>query len=342
MHDDLSHLDSASIDSLPFGYIALSPDGTVRKYNRYEADLARKDPKDVLGRNFFREVAPCTQVQEFEGRFREFAGGTGHSTLSFDFEFTFRHGTQRVRIGFVRSPLEREVIVTVNRLHDVELPVTPTLEHQAVEGRWQDQTGAAVVPVGVDFWRALDHLYAGHAESERSRILHQLGKSWGSAYIERVEAFVQDQHGRTLREVELQMALETLSGAVGLLGLGRFDVALGYRDRGLLVVSHRASPLAEVPTQHEGRRCHLLAGLHAGFLSHLAGRDLVGHEVHCARRPGSACIFVIGTEERLGRLLAAEPGTRDADLLAGIVPSEAAETRAAEAAEMSATEVADG
>ena len=63
MKDDLSRLSPSEIDALPFGYIALAPDGTIRKYNRYEADLARRDPQDVLGRNFFTEVAPCTQVR---------------------------------------------------------------------------------------------------------------------------------------------------------------------------------------------------------------------------------------------------------------------------------------
>ena len=117
LRDDLSALSAAEIDALPFGYIGVSPDGTIRKYNRYEADLARKDPQQVLGRNFFREVAPCTQVREFEGRFRELVDGAAAGpTLTFDFEFRFRHGTQKVRIGFVRSPLQSEVIVTVNRL----------------------------------------------------------------------------------------------------------------------------------------------------------------------------------------------------------------------------------
>src|SRR5688500_6737309 len=100
MRDDLSALTAAEIDSLSFGYIGRAPDGTVRKYIRFEADLARKDPREVLGRNFFRDVAPCTQVQEFEGRFRDFAAADSTATsLTFDFEFGFRHGTQMVRIG---------------------------------------------------------------------------------------------------------------------------------------------------------------------------------------------------------------------------------------------------
>lgn len=126
MSDDLSNLSAAEIDSLPFGYIALAPDGTVRKYNHYEAELARKNPQDALGKNFFREVAPCTQVREFEGRFQDFVNGRSpEPTLSFDFEFAFRHGSQKVRIGFVRSSLIKEVIVTVNRVELRELPSEP-------------------------------------------------------------------------------------------------------------------------------------------------------------------------------------------------------------------------
>lgn len=318
--DDLSHMTASAIDSLPFGYIALSPDGTVRKYNRYEADLARKDPKDVLGKNFFREVAPCTQVQEFEGRFRQFVSGENGSTqLAFEFNFAFRHGHQRVRIGFVRSPVEREVIVTVNRVRQLDLPVQPRMAYQAVEGNWLDDAGRRVVTVGEDFWLSLDKLYVGHPESERRRILHQLGKAWGISLVERVESYIQEAHGETLREAELQVALQCLSGAVGLAGLGRFEVLLGYRERGLMVIRHLGSPFAGVDFDHDHERCHVLAGLHAGLLSHLSGRDLMGREVGCSPKVASPCVFVVGTEERLDRLFDAEPGSADADLRASLL-----------------------
>lgn len=318
--DDLSHLSASAIDSLPFGYIALTPDGIVRKYNRYEADLARKDPKDVLGKNFFRDVAPCTQVKEFEGRFRDFVtADAGSAQMAFEFTFAFRHGHQRVRIGFVRSPLEREVIVTVNRIRDLELPLQPRLTFQPMEGNWLDDSRRPVVTVGEDFWLALDRLYAGHPESERRRIQHQLGKAWGSSLVERVEAYVQKAHDETLREVELQVALQCLSGAIGLAGLGRFEVHLAYRSRGLIMIRHLGSPLASAAADHDHERCHLLAGLHAGLLTYLSGRDLVGREVACSPQPASPCLFLVGTAERLDRFFDAEPGTSDTDLRASLL-----------------------
>lgn len=112
----LCDLSDEQIDALPFGYVALDSAGTILRYNRWEADLARLDASSQIGRNFFREVAPCTQVREFEGVFRDFATTEINlPPLSFDFEFKFRHGIQQVRIGLIRSPMTKAVIVTINR-----------------------------------------------------------------------------------------------------------------------------------------------------------------------------------------------------------------------------------
>jgi photoactive yellow protein len=79
---------SRDLDRLPFGVIQLAPDGTVLEYNRYEEDLARRRASEVIGRNFFTEVAPCTDVRAFAGRFRE-GVAAGRLHVSFDFIFAF-------------------------------------------------------------------------------------------------------------------------------------------------------------------------------------------------------------------------------------------------------------
>lgn len=312
--DDLSHLSAAEIDSLPFGYIALAPDGTVRKYNRYEADLARKDPQEVLDRNFFREVAPCTQVQEFEGRFREFLDSDRMAT-SFDFEFKFRHGAQRVRIGFVRSPLGKEVIVTVNRLADLELPDSSEVQVKAGRGVIEDASGTPVVVTGADFWRSLPVALAqGDGKSPGSR-LHLLGRTWARQHLTRVEAIVQESQDKTLREVEVRMAFESLSASLGLYGLGRFEVDLDFQRHGLLRVLHQDSPFVTMLQRREEASCGLLAGFHAGVVSHLAGRDLTCMELTCSRSDDAPCVFLVGTEDRLTRLMEAPEGSDDRALL---------------------------
>lgn len=315
--EDLSNLTAEEIDALPFGYIALAPDGTIRKYNRYEADLSRRDPREVLGRNFFQEVAPCTQVREFEGRFADFvADPDGEPTLSFDFAFRFRHGTRKVRIGFVRSPLKREIIVTVNRRRERDLPASARVDPEPSRGALLNASGNRVVACSDDFWRALEALFEGGDGDDRHHALHRLGRAWARRHLDRAEGLVQSRHSQALREVELQVALEVLSGSLGVLGLGLFDVDFAYRDAGLLLIEHHDSPFVAALGEREDGRCDLLAGLHAGFFSYLAGRELTGRELDCSQRSGEPCRFLVGTAARLERLFAAGAGSHDAALLA--------------------------
>lgn len=59
------------LDTLPVGMIQLDRAGTVLKFNQTESSLARVEKAETIGRSFFDEVAPCTRVQEFYGRFVE-------------------------------------------------------------------------------------------------------------------------------------------------------------------------------------------------------------------------------------------------------------------------------
>lgn len=316
--DDLTSLGASDIDALPFGFISLATDGTVRRYNRYEADLSRRDPREVLGRNFFREVAPCTAVKEFEGRFQELVAGDGDDTLTFDFEFRFGHGTQQVRIGMTRSPLVQEVIVTVNRVRDLGLPSTATIVPDVVNGLLLDTSGQTLVAADRDFWRAFDDALAARPAEERATFLHSLGVSWGRRHAERLDALVQEKHGRTLREAQLQLALEAVSGSLGVLGLGRCQVELGYRQRGLVVVLHRGDAMAMALADRDGPEASMLAGFFAGVIGHLAGRSLMGWAAHSARGPQQHNVLVVGAPNRIARLRATELSPGDAEILTSL------------------------
>lgn len=82
------------LDRLPVGMIQLDRSGTVLKFNRTESRLAGYDRESALGANFFDDVAPCTRVQEFQGRFLE---GVSRRSLhvSFPYEFRFRDGRRK-------------------------------------------------------------------------------------------------------------------------------------------------------------------------------------------------------------------------------------------------------
>ena len=82
------------LDTLPVGMIQLTRDGVVLKFNQTESDLARVGKEEALGKNFFDEVAPCTKVQTFYGRFREGVAAKNLNT-SFNYQFRFKDGRQK-------------------------------------------------------------------------------------------------------------------------------------------------------------------------------------------------------------------------------------------------------
>lgn len=86
--ESVTRMTEEQLDTLPFGAIRLDTEGKILSYNATEARLTGRDPKRVIGRNFFAEVAPCTNVQAFAGRFREgVAKGDMHVIFPYRFDF---------------------------------------------------------------------------------------------------------------------------------------------------------------------------------------------------------------------------------------------------------------
>lgn len=90
-------LDPDDIDDHPFGVIQLDVRGRILAYNAYEEKLARLRREDVLGKHFFFEVAPCTRVRAFYGRFLD-GVALGTLDVTFGFVFPFAHGERHVEI----------------------------------------------------------------------------------------------------------------------------------------------------------------------------------------------------------------------------------------------------
>ena len=100
--ESIDGLVNSQLDALPFGAIQLDLDGTILQFNEYEANLSNRRAPDTVGRNFFREVAPCTNVREFYGRFKE-GVELGELNASFDYRFEFRMAPRNVRVTLYYS-----------------------------------------------------------------------------------------------------------------------------------------------------------------------------------------------------------------------------------------------
>ena len=111
----LARLTNDQIDDLAFGAIQLDRDGTVLAYSRAEGRLTGRDPKDVVGRNFFTDVAPCTRRPEFHGRFVDGVKSGKLSTV-FDYTFDYRMNPTRVRVHMKKALVGDSYWVLVKRL----------------------------------------------------------------------------------------------------------------------------------------------------------------------------------------------------------------------------------
>ena len=67
----LSSLDSSDLDELDFGLVEMNIEAIVQRYNVIESRYSGLSPERVIGRHFFREVAPCCNNRHVAQRFAQ-------------------------------------------------------------------------------------------------------------------------------------------------------------------------------------------------------------------------------------------------------------------------------
>ena len=86
-------------NALPFGVIGLDSNGKVWFYSRREAELSGYGDRPVKDLDFFREVAPCMNTEDFRGRvMRELEAGELDIEIGHTGDFSDRSRFMRVRV----------------------------------------------------------------------------------------------------------------------------------------------------------------------------------------------------------------------------------------------------
>jgi photoactive yellow protein len=114
--EDLLSLDHQASDRLPVGFITIDRDGIIQGFNAFESNYSGLAEQDVLGRSFFHDVAPCTSVKEFEGRFRDMVADDVSGIARFRYVFRFKGGARLVQISMTYVPSEQRGIIIVRDL----------------------------------------------------------------------------------------------------------------------------------------------------------------------------------------------------------------------------------
>lgn len=95
IENKLASMDKGQLDDVAFGAIQLDENGKIIQYNAAEGDITGRDPAAVVGKNFFTDVAPCTNSREFKGRFDE---GVKNGDLNTMFEYTFDYEMKPTKV----------------------------------------------------------------------------------------------------------------------------------------------------------------------------------------------------------------------------------------------------
>ncbi|OXR49466.1 photoactive yellow protein [Pusillimonas sp. T2] len=102
IENTLGKMSSGEIDKLAFGAIELDKNGTILKYNSAEGAITGRNPADVIGKNFFRDVAPCTSKANFKGVF-DAGVKTGDLNTIFEYVFDYQMKPTKVKVHMKRA-----------------------------------------------------------------------------------------------------------------------------------------------------------------------------------------------------------------------------------------------
>lgn len=114
--ENLLHLGPEQYDRLPFGFITVDLDGNIVGFNAFETAYSGLREETVVGRNFFGDIAPCTSVREFEGRFRDMIQSGGEAVARFRYVFRFAGGERLVQVSMTFIASESRGIIIVRDL----------------------------------------------------------------------------------------------------------------------------------------------------------------------------------------------------------------------------------
>lgn len=116
--DDLENrlaTDPSRAELLPFGAILVNQQGDVLRYNHVESGISGRNAGDVVGKNFFNDVAPCAKGQIFYNHFFR-AVADGQVNTMFDYQFDYKMSATNVRIHMKSADAARGIWIFIKRV----------------------------------------------------------------------------------------------------------------------------------------------------------------------------------------------------------------------------------
>jgi photoactive yellow protein len=112
---NLPQMKQTQLDMLDFGCVKVDDEGKILGYNRWQSEFANVAVDEAVGKNFFRELAPCTNNRLVFGRFKQGVAG-GSLDVVVSYAFTYRMRPTLVKVHLYREPKTRTNWVMVRRV----------------------------------------------------------------------------------------------------------------------------------------------------------------------------------------------------------------------------------
>lgn len=107
----LDQMDQQTMDQVDFGVIRMDRNGVIKAYNAYEQELSGNQLSEVLEKDFFKQIAPCTNNFMVAEKY--------HSDQELDEEidyvFTYRMQPTKVKLRMLANPEEEHQYLLVKK-----------------------------------------------------------------------------------------------------------------------------------------------------------------------------------------------------------------------------------
>ena len=111
----LGKMTEVEINRLAFGAVQLDATGKILTYNAAEAGITGRQASTVIGKNFFRDVAPCTNSPAFKGVFDD-GVKAGNLNTMFEYVFDYNMAATKVKIHMKKAISGNTFWIFVKRL----------------------------------------------------------------------------------------------------------------------------------------------------------------------------------------------------------------------------------
>lgn len=115
IENSLSNMNDKQINELAFGAVQVDGTGKILAYNEAEAGITGRKSSEVIGKNFFKEVAPCTATPKFKGVF-DAGVKAGNLNAMFEYVFDYKMTPTKVKIHMKKALVDGSYWFFVKRL----------------------------------------------------------------------------------------------------------------------------------------------------------------------------------------------------------------------------------